>query len=346
MTRDGRHFDGTTPDGATPRGRAADRTSADGVGEDGMTSKGMTSKGMTSKGMNPTDGTTPAGTAAGPTPPAGGRGRALHRPPRYPHAGTAAFIASQLLLAALWWRYGWRVGAAGLLLSHGALVWATLWPRSRWLSPVLARLPTTRRAVWLTIDDGPSADTLEILDLLDAHAARATFFVVGERVAARPALALEIARRGHALGNHSATHPSAWFWALPPARMRAEIARTQAVLAGITGVAPRWFRAVVGMANPFVAAELKRHGLARVAWSARGFDAVAADPAQVVARIERGLKPGAIVLAHEGAAHGRNVEMLALLLDRLDALGYATVLPESLEVVEVVAVVDAPSCGG
>jgi len=264
----------------------------------------------------------------------------LHRPPRHPHAWAGVFGFSQVLLVAAWWLHGWRVGVPVLLLSHGALAWATLWPRSRWLSPVLTRLPTTDRVVWLTIDDGPSDDTAAILDLLDAHAAKATFFVVGERAAARPQLVREIARRGHALGNHSATHPQAWFWALPPARMRREVARTQAVLAEITGVAPRWFRAVVGMANPFVAAELKRHGLARVAWSARGYDAVAAEPAGVVARIERGLSPGAIVLLHEGARHGRNVETLALLLRRLDELGYRTVLPESLETVQSTAVVD------
>ena len=280
------------------------------------------------------DGTTSQGT----TP----RGRALHRPPRYPHAWAVAFLVSQLLLAASWWRFGWRVGIPGLLLSHGALVWATLWPRSRWLSPVLSRLPTARRAVWLTIDDGPSTQTAAMLDLLDAHAATATFFVVGERAAARPDAVREIVRRGHSLGNHSATHPQAWFWALPPARMQAEIARTQVVLAEITGVAPRWFRAVVGMANPFVAAALKRHGLARVAWCARGFDAVAADPAAVVARIERGLRPGAIVLLHEGAAHGRNVETLALLLQRLDQLGYSTLLPESLEAAEPLTAASSP----
>jgi len=85
------------------------------------------------------------------------------------------------------------------------------------------------------------------------------------------------------------------------------------------------------MANPFVAAVLRDHALARVAWSARGFDAVFAQPAQVVARIERSLAPGAIVLLHEGAGHGRNVETLAALLLRLDELGYRTVLPEELE---------------
>ena len=99
--------------------------------------------------------------------------------------------------------------------------------------------------------------------------------------------------------------------------------KTAAPLAGLT--------LVVGMANPFVSAPLREHGLARVAWSARGFDALASDPRAVVARIERNLAPGAIVLLHEGARHGRNVDTLALLLQRLDALGYGTVMPEELE---------------
>jgi len=83
-----------------------------------------------------------------------------------------------------------------------------------------------------------------------------------------------------------------------------------------------------------VAALLREHGLARVAWCARGFDAIASDPHAVVARIERGLAPGAIVLAHEGSPHGRNLEAMTLLLQRLEALGYGTVLPEDLETAE------------
>jgi hypothetical protein len=92
------------------------------------------------------------------------------------------------------------------------------------------------------------------------------------------------------------------------------------------------------MANPFVAPALAMHGLARVGWSARGFDGVRADPGAVVARIEGQLAPGAIVLAHEGARHGRNVETLARLLSRLDELGYRCVLPE-------VARAEAPAGG-
>lgn len=255
----------------------------------------------------------------------------LHRPPRRPHLWLAVVLVSQLAVLAVFWRWGWRWGLPVMVATHIPYWWGTLKADSRLFSPVLARLPTDAKQVWLTIDDGPGEDTSAMLDLLDRHHARATFFVVGDRAAARPELLREIVRRGHTLGNHSASHPQAWFWALGPSRMRAEIARGQATITAITGTAPRWFRAVVGMANPFVSAPLREHGLARVAWTARGFDALAADPVAVVARVERTLCPGAIVLMHEGARHGRNVEAMALLLQRLEQLGYSTVLPEELE---------------
>ena len=262
----------------------------------------------------------------------------FHRVPRHPQAWWPCLLLSQLAVVALWWRFGWHAGLPAMLASHVPWWWGTLVPDSALFSPVLRRLPTRDRALWLTIDDGPSDDTVAMLDLLDRHGAKATFFVVGERARARPDLVREIARRGHGLGNHSASHPQAWFWALPPARMRAEIEGTQAILRDITGEAPRWFRAVVGMANPFVAATLQREGLARVAWNARGYDALNADPADVVARVERQLRPGGIVLMHEGARHGRNVETLALLLQRIDALGYRCVLPEAIDALDATAV--------
>jgi peptidoglycan-N-acetylglucosamine deacetylase len=254
----------------------------------------------------------------------------LHRIPRHPHAWAWLLALSQLFVVVAWWHWGWQAGLPLLLASHAPYWWGTLWPRSAIFGPVLTRLPSAEREVWLTIDDGPSAETLAMLDALDAHGAKATFFLVGERAARHPERVREILRRGHDIGNHSATHPARWFWALGPVRMRREIAQTQHILAEIAGEPPHWFRAVVGMSNPFVNAALKRHRLARVAWSARGYDGVQADPQRVIARIERQLAPGAIVLLHEGAAHGRNVETITLLLQRLDALGYRTTLPERL----------------
>jgi len=250
-----------------------------------------------------------------------------HRIPRFPHAWLPCLLLSQALVAAAWWRWGWAWGLPLMVLSHAPFWWGTLRPNSRVFGPVLDRLPTEAREVWLTIDDGPSDDTAGLLDLLDAHGAKATFFLVGERAARRPELVRAIVARGHGVGNHSFSHPAHWFWVLGPARMRREIAQTQRVLGDIVGTPPRWFRAVVGMCNPFAQAPLKRHGLARVAWSARGFDGVRADPEVVVARIERDLTPGAIVLLHEGAAHGGSLDTVRRLLVRLDALGYRTILP-------------------
>lgn len=243
----------------------------------------------------------------------------LHRPPRHPQAWAWCFAAAQFAALALWWLLGWQWGLPLLLGGQALVFWATLWPQSRLFSPVLVRLPG--RAVWLTIDDGPSEDTPAVLDLLDRYQAKACFFLVAERAQARPHLVREIVDRGHEVGNHSYSHPEKWFWALPPAAMRRQIAQAQQVLATLAGQPPRWFRAVVGMANPFVAATLKPLGLARVAWSARGFDAREADPAVVVARVCRGLGPGAIVLLHEGAPHGNSIAVIAAVLEEVRRRG-------------------------
>ena len=219
------------------------------------------------------------------------------------------------------------IGLAVLAVPHLIVLWGTLSPHSRIFGPVLRRLTTDRPEVWLTIDDGPSADTLAILDLLDRHQARATFFLVGQRAARRPDLVQAIRSRGHDIGNHSATHPAATFWALPPGRMATEIGAAQQTLSRLDGTPPHLFRAVVGHANPFVAPVLAEHGLTRVSWSARGFDGVSGNVEQVLARVSKRLRPGAIVLVHEGAPHGQCTTIIRRVLETLDARGLRAVLP-------------------
>jgi len=253
----------------------------------------------------------------------------LHRSPRHPHAWLAWLLLSQLAVAALWLAQGWRLGLPALLLSHALFVVPVFLPRAPLYAPVLSRLPLREPAVWLTIDDGPSDDTPAVLELLARHGARATFFLVGERAQARPELVARIRAAGHGIGNHSHTHPQARFWRLGPRAMAAEIGQAQRALADAGGVAPRWYRSVVGHTNPFVAAPLRAHGLARVAWSARGYDAVDGDVARVLRRIGAGLAPGAIVLLHEGAPHGRSLAIIEATLELLRERGYRTVLPEA-----------------
>lgn len=252
---------------------------------------------------------------------------ALHRPPTHPHRWWLPFIASQLLVVWVWWRWGWQLGSPLMLATHLLGWWGVLWPYSRMYGPVLNRLPGDAPRVWLTIDDGPSDDTRNLLDLLDAYDAKATFFLVAQRAAKRPELVREIIRRGHDIGNHSDSHPQAWFWALGPKRMRREITEAQEALTTLAGRAPRWFRAVVGMSNPFVHAPLRDLGLARVAWSARGFDGVGRSADAVLSRLEPNLSPGAIVLLHEGGAGGRHIDVMRRVLDALKARGLRAELP-------------------
>jgi peptidoglycan/xylan/chitin deacetylase (PgdA/CDA1 family) len=236
----------------------------------------------------------------------------------------AAVAAVSLTVAGRpWW------ALAQLFPAHMAILWAVLVPGNRWLGPVVRKLPGSgsRREVWLTIDDGPCPrETPEILDLLDRAGAKATFFMVGKRAAAHPGLVAEVVRRGHAVGNHTWSHPAGTFWCASRRRLRSEIAEGQRVLAQLAGSPPRFFRAPVGMKPPGLHPELGRQGLRLVGWSARGFDGVSRDVPGVVGRLVRGLEPGAVLVVHEG--HGHGPEVLAGLLRELAARGYRCVRPD------------------
>jgi peptidoglycan/xylan/chitin deacetylase (PgdA/CDA1 family) len=72
---------------------------------------------------------------------------------------------------------------------------------------------------------------------------------------------------------------------------------------------------------------LAEHGLSRVSWSARGYDGVSGDVERVVTRFSKGLKPGAIILLHEGAAHGHCTAIIRRVLEELRARDLRAVLP-------------------
>ena len=61
--------------------------------------------------------------------------------------------------------------------------------------------------VALTFDDGPNANTIDVLDALKANNVKATFFIVGRMARAHPEILARIAAEGHLLANHSASHP-------------------------------------------------------------------------------------------------------------------------------------------
>ncbi|MFA7233663.1 MAG: polysaccharide deacetylase family protein [Terrimicrobiaceae bacterium] len=240
---------------------------------------------------------------------------------------------------------GQKLALAATVLLRGrarAAAWAiheilrlgpTLLRNSALNGPVAHRFRTEEPEVWLTIDDGPDpGQTPRLLEILAAAGARASFFVIGRKVDANRPLCRRILAGGHTLENHSYTHPSGLFWAMPCCAIDEEIARCSHSIRVAAGVAPVWFRSPAGLTNACVHPAAARSWLRVAGWSAAGLDGLpGAEPVRVVARIARRLEPGAILLLHEGPGR-RSAEILELLLGEIPARGFRCVIPRGADV--------------
>jgi peptidoglycan/xylan/chitin deacetylase (PgdA/CDA1 family) len=234
----------------------------------------------------------------------------------------------------------WPWSAGALAANHALIAGAGLWPRSTWLGSNMRRLPeaaAARREVSITIDDGPDPEvTPAVLDLLDAHGARASFFCIARHAQVHARLCREIVARGHSVQNHTHRHSHTFAFSGPRAFAR-EIDAAQDTLAQITGERPAFFRAPAGFRNMFLAPVLHERGLQLVSWTRRGYDTVHRDPAGVLSRLTRGLAAGDILLLHDGnverTASGKAVslEVLPDLLRCVAEAGLRTVtLPQAV----------------
>jgi peptidoglycan/xylan/chitin deacetylase (PgdA/CDA1 family) len=263
---------------------------------------------------------------------AGGNETVRWQPAPAIRCSAALHVAGAMTLAAhlSWWP--WIAGA--LAANHLMVFSAVLRPRSRLLGPNLTRLPACavrRQEICLTFDDGPDPElTPRVLDLLDRHDAKASFFCIGERVAAFPAVVKDIARRGHSIENHSFRHSHA-FAVYSVSRLEREVALAQEVIADVAGQRPRFFRAPAGFRSPLLDAVLAHHALRYVSWTRRGYDTVRRDPRPALRQLTRGLVAGDVLLLHDGApvrtCAGEPVVLpvLAALLEQLAARGLKSV---------------------
>ncbi|WP_245679701.1 polysaccharide deacetylase family protein [Actinomadura hibisca] len=197
---------------------------------------------------------------------------------------------------------------------------------------VPAARPVTRtdcakaKCVALTFDDGPMSSTAELLDVLAAHQARATFFLVGRNVAARPDLVRRELAAGHELGNHSYTHAD--LGRSSAAKVREELERTQEAIEQAAGVTPTLMRPPYGSTDKNLALTAKRMGMAQILWSVDPLDWNARDRATVERRIVKGVRPGRILLMHD--IHASTVAAVPAILRRLAAQGYVFVTVSEL----------------
>jgi peptidoglycan/xylan/chitin deacetylase (PgdA/CDA1 family) len=200
-----------------------------------------------------------------------------------------------------------------------------------WCAPwaVVVRGPAGAKRVAMTFDDGPHPEnTPRILDVLDAHDARATFFLQGNLADRYPQIVREIARRGHEIGNHGYSHQDARVVA---SRVYvADVLRAQAAIEEILGrVLPRIFRPPFGNVTLGSMLALLRLRFRFIFWSLDSHDSfIERAPALVDHVGKQRIEAGSIMLFHDDYA--RTAEALAELIGIVKRRGLAPVTVEDL----------------
>lgn len=182
-------------------------------------------------------------------------------------------------------------------------------------------------AVALTFDDGPSPYTPSVIAALRAAEARATFFVVGNRIRYWPEYLHDEAQVGY-VGDHTWSHPH--LASLPSWLVWLELMQTQYAAEGALGWKPRLFRVPYGRHTAQTDAIVRKLGLLEVFWNVDARDDVRhARVADIVRNVVRGLRPGAIVDMHD--MHPWTVRALPPILAAIRERGLRSVtVPELL----------------
>jgi peptidoglycan-N-acetylglucosamine deacetylase len=206
------------------------------------------------------------------------------------------------------------------------------WPALAGIMRVPLRL-RHRDGVALTFDDGPHPEgTPAVLDVLEEAGIKATFFLVGEQVERRPALAAEIAARGHLVALHGYRHrPQP---AMGARAAREDMARGAEVISEAAGAAAVWHRPPYGLYSPAGLDAARQRGLKPILWSLWGKDwRRLTTPERIAARATRDLHAGDVILLHDAdfyssrGSHERTVEALKLIVGELERQKIGTVLP-------------------
>ncbi|MCH9815939.1 MAG: polysaccharide deacetylase family protein [Actinomycetia bacterium] len=174
------------------------------------------------------------------------------------------------------------------------------------------------KTLYLTLDDGPDAQTPAVLRLLRKHSAQATFFVVGKQAEAYPDLLGDINDQGHLIGNHSWEHAD--LTTLSRSAVLADLKATNRVVGTAMGGC---MRPPFGAINQMVGRSAASMGLFPIMWTGQAWDWRPPASADIVADMKRATRPGAVLLLHDGGGDRSNtVSALRTLLPYWESLGY------------------------
>ena len=218
------------------------------------------------------------------------------------------------------WTY-WRV-VIGVCAGIAIVVVGGLTGRVRIDSPAEAATDVdcaVVKCIALTFDDGPSPYTDRLLQILQAADAKATFFEIGNKVAANPEGAKRVVEAGMELGSHTWEHPN--MTAIPPEDIPAQFSKASDAIEAATGQRPVLVRTAGGLIDDAVLAEAKKQGLADINWDVIPFDwANDGNTAATRYLLMTQIKPNSVVLFHD--AYSSTVDLVQQFLPVLKANGY------------------------
>ncbi|WP_280195197.1 polysaccharide deacetylase family protein [Nocardia farcinica] len=230
-------------------------------------------------------------------------------------------------------RRSWIIGtAAGLVLVLVVLIGGYRLVGSRTYQVagrLVDRVDTTEKLVALTLDDGPSERATEVLRVLAELDVRATFYLNGRDLDARPELGRAIAAAGHELGNHTYSHRRMLF--VSPATVREEVERTDTAIRATGYQGPVTFRPPYGKKLWSLPRYLADHDRTTIMWDVEPDSGTTADAATIAEQAVRETRPGSIILLH--VMYGNAAESLAAIpriVDDLRAQGYRFVTVSDL----------------
>ena len=182
-------------------------------------------------------------------------------------------------------------GVAALAAAAGSLAgYQSMAPTGQWYGRTFTGLRSGTKELALTYDDGPNdSDTLRLLEVLAKHGVTATFFMIGRYVRLRPDLAREVAGAGHAIGNHTYTHPPL-------------------TLAEAIGDHAKIFRPPFGARRPAVFRIVREMGLEPVMWNVTGYDWNASSVEAIEMKVSRRIRGGNVILLHDGGHLGMGAD--------------------------------------
>jgi polysaccharide deacetylase family sporulation protein PdaB len=197
---------------------------------------------------------------------------------------------------------------------------------------VITDVKTSQKVVALTFDDGPdSTNTPALLDILKKHHVKATFFVIGTRAEKNPKILKQIAKDGHEIGNHGYTHFKDR--SRKEDYMRYEIRKTNEVINELTGQTPCLFRPPGGYLSDALVALTQKEKIQIAYWSyiQDSKDWRGASAQAISKHIIKHIKPGQIIILHDGASNGlQTAKAVDILVDKLSQQGYSFVTVSEL----------------